>query len=165
MKKSDLRYGDIVQTREGKNYIYLQYGRFPGDRFISLYNGNMLICNNYNEDLTRDNNKDLDIMKVCSNNFVGDNLRWHGITRYKTNIDGEEWTWVREEEKPKRYYLRFEGGIDERYNYLNRDTDDSYYFGESGEVEWLQTKFTEDEIADMPAKLQELTKVLVEEDN
>lgn len=95
MKKSDLKSGAIVETREGNKYILLLNTKLYDDEkpiLVNLADGCYLHYLNYNEDLTHDN-KLLDIMKVCQHEYVGDNIRRH-ILKQNEN----DWTWIREEE-------------------------------------------------------------------
>lgn len=95
MKKSDLKSGAIVETREGNKYILLLNTKFYDDEkpiLVNLEDGCYLYYLDYNEDLTR-GNKLLDIMKVCQHEYVGDNIRRH-ILKQNEN----DWTWIREEE-------------------------------------------------------------------
>lgn len=95
MKKSDLRNGAIVETRNGDKCILLfnccNYGD-KDDLFILLEDGGYLKLSYYNENLKDCSDKDLDIMKVCQNDYVGDNIRSHVLKQ-----DEDDWTWVREE--------------------------------------------------------------------
>ena len=95
MKKSDLENGAIVELRNGKKYILLfnccTFGN-KEDLFISLDDGCYLKLSNYNENLNDCSDENYDIMKVCQNDYVGDNIRSHIL---KQNED--DWTWIREE--------------------------------------------------------------------
>lgn len=96
MKKSDLKNGAIVETRNGNKYILLFNCCNRGDRedlFISLNSGGYLNFSHYNENLKCCSDKDFDIMKVCQNDYVGDNIRSHILKRNE-----DDWTWIREEE-------------------------------------------------------------------
>lgn len=95
MKKSDLKSGAIVETREGNKYILLLNTKLYDDEkpiLVNLADGCYLYYLDYNEDLTH-GNKLLDIMKVCQHEYVGDNIRRH-ILKQNEN----DWTWIREEE-------------------------------------------------------------------
>lgn len=96
MKKNDLENGAIVEIRNGDKYILLfnccKYGD-KEDLFISLNSGGYLNFSNYNENLNDCDDKDYDIMKVCQNNYVGNNIRSHILKQ-----DKDDWTWIREEE-------------------------------------------------------------------
>lgn len=96
MRKSDLENGAIVEIRNGDKYILLfnccKYGN-KEDLFISLNNGGYLNFSNYNENLNDCDDKDYDIMKVCQNAYVGNNIRSHVLKQGE-----DDWTWVREEE-------------------------------------------------------------------
>lgn len=95
MKKSDLKSGAIVETREGNKYILLLNTKSSDNGkaiLVNLANGCYLPYSDYNEDL-KHNNKLSDIMKVCQHEYVGDNIRSHILKQ-----DEDDWTWVREEE-------------------------------------------------------------------
>ena len=96
MKKSDLENGAIVELRNGNKYILLfnccRYG-YKKDLFISLNNGGYLEFDDYNENLNDCSNKKLDIMKVCQNAYVGNNIRSHILKQGE-----DDWNWIREEE-------------------------------------------------------------------
>lgn len=97
MKKSDLRTGDIVLTRDEDIYIVLKGTRAfgaTGNLIVSLKSGNYMKLDYYNDDLKeKDGSSRLDIVKVCSHGYVGDTIREHIIR--KTN----NWTWERQEVK------------------------------------------------------------------
>lgn len=102
MKKSDLRNGDIVKTREGNKYIVLlNAGLYKGgteDLLINLMDGCYLRLSGYKEDLTwyDEEAKNFDIVSICAFDYVGDNLRQHGLTQVTA---GYKWTWKRTEAK------------------------------------------------------------------
>lgn len=98
MKKSELRSGDIVKTREGQKYIVLLNIIEYGDLLINLSDGYFLNLKGYEEDLTfgNRNQKHWDIVAVCALDFPGDNLRQHGLTKWAA---GYKWTWERKEVK------------------------------------------------------------------
>lgn len=95
MKKSDLKSGAIVETRDGNKYILLLKTKSYDNGkaiLVNLADGCYLPYSGYNEDLTH-NIKLSDIMKVCQYEYVGDNIRSH-ILKQNEN----DWTWIREEE-------------------------------------------------------------------
>lgn len=96
MKKSDLKNGTIVELRNGDKYILLfnccNYGD-KDDLFISLDDGGYLKLSFYNENLKECSDKVFDIMKVCQNKYVGDNIRSHVLKK-----DEDDWTWIRGKE-------------------------------------------------------------------
>ena len=65
MKKEDLKYGNIVETKDGKRYIYLECQK---NDLIDLDGVHQVDLKNYNDDLTRKNNskidRDLDVQKI-----------------------------------------------------------------------------------------------------
>lgn len=99
MKKSDLRSGDIVKTREGDKYIVLLNTKFyrSDNLFINLKKGGFLALEDYDNDLLHNYNSDFDIIAVCSKDYAGDNLKKHGLIEGYTKYD--YWTWEREETK------------------------------------------------------------------
>jgi len=99
MKKSDLRSGDIVKTREGDKYIVLLNTKYyrSNNLLINLKEGGFLILEDYNYDLLHDYSSDFDIIAVCSKDYVGDNLKEYGLTGGYTN--NEHWTWERKKVK------------------------------------------------------------------
>ena len=101
MKKSDLKQGALVQTRNGNVYILI------GKKFVNLKNGGFMPLENYSEDLltcypTIESIYDVvchskyDVMKVFNSS-----LEHQG---YRTYISGcsFEWTWERKEEEPSK---------------------------------------------------------------
>lgn len=97
MKKSDLKNGAIVETREKSKCILLKDTNVSGEMeslLIDIKNGDYLEFDNYNEDLTNCNNSYFDIMKVSQREYIGDTFRNHIL---KTNEDN--WTWEREEKE------------------------------------------------------------------
>lgn len=94
MKKSDLRNGAIVETRDGDKLILLfgcsRYNN-SDNSLISLTNGTWLSFSIYNDDLTYCYDSEFDIMKVAQSDYVGDDIRNHIINH------NDEWTWVRDE--------------------------------------------------------------------
>lgn len=107
MKKSDLRNGDIIQTRDGtKCIVLLNIKEFESvkDFLIDLKSGDYLELEDYTSGLHYKGSVKYDIMKVCSNVYVGDNFRHHIINDfdYKYDYDHAEWTWERETEEEKK---------------------------------------------------------------
>lgn len=101
MKKSDLKNGAIVETREGSKYILLLdaigFGKVKS-MFIELETGNYLDFDDYENDLTYHNERysEFDIMKVCQNDYVGDNIKLHILKRSQI-CGAKHWTWERQE--------------------------------------------------------------------
>lgn len=96
MKKSDLKNGAIVETKDGDKQILLKNCYVYEDEvdvLISLSNGEYLDLSYYDEDLIHYYDSCFDIMKVCQNDYVGDNIRSHVLKQ-----DEDDWTWDREEE-------------------------------------------------------------------
>lgn len=100
MKKSDLKNGAIVETRDGDKLILLFDCSCCGksdNLLVSLTNGTWLSFAMYNDDLTHCVESDFDIMKVAQSESVGDDIRNHIINH------NDEWTWIRDEEKSKYF--------------------------------------------------------------
>ncbi len=103
MKKSDLRSGTIVQTRDGTKFIVLlncwDYG-LENDLIIDFLNGCYLRLSDYNESLFYKNHQFVgafDIIRVCNLAYTGDNIFKH-ITQKK-----DVWTWERKTETKSQY--------------------------------------------------------------
>lgn len=97
-RKENLSNGCIVQTRDGRKWIYLEnvydtYDNQKKDIFVNLKNGGYWELCRYKDNLIHYYDKDCDIMKICNMNYVGRNIRNHIIN------DTDEWTAVREENK------------------------------------------------------------------
>lgn len=95
MKKSDLKSGAIVETRNGNKYILLLNTKYYDeieDLLVNLAEGTNMSYSKYDDDLTASFELD-DIMKVCQHEYVGDNIRNHILKRNEN-----DWTWIREEE-------------------------------------------------------------------
>lgn len=94
MKKSDLRNGSIVEIRNGDKYMFISdaKNKYAKNSLISLKDGGYLDLDHYNDDLKDRYNNNYDIVKICQNDYVGNNFRDHVIK----NTDN--WTWERQEE-------------------------------------------------------------------
>ena len=102
MKKSDLKNGAIVETRDGDLSILLFDSYINEDigtksLLVSLKSGGFLPFPNYDEDLKDCDCSNFDIMKVAQSEYVGDDIRNHIINH------NDEWTWIRDEEKSKYF--------------------------------------------------------------
>lgn len=66
MQKKDLEYGNVVETRDGNRYIYIEY--FKSDILLDFNGKNQVSIDYYKENLIRKNcseiDRFLDIMKV-----------------------------------------------------------------------------------------------------
>lgn len=88
MKKSDLKNGAIVKTRNGFKYILIN------KRFINIKFKGFLPIGEYSEDLTMpEDEKQWDVMKVCQTNFEHVDFSDHVLDK-----NPNHWTWEREEE-------------------------------------------------------------------
>ena len=94
MKKSDLKSGAIVELRNGDKYmLFLDVeNSYTKNMLVSLKDGGYLDFDDYNDDLKDCSNAKYDIVKICQNDYIGNNFRDHVIN------DTDNWTWVREEE-------------------------------------------------------------------
>lgn len=76
MKKEDLKFGNIIETKNGKRYIYLECQK---NDLIDLDGVHQVDLKNYNDDLTRKNNskidRDLDVEKIYED-YTLTNLLW-----------------------------------------------------------------------------------------
>ena len=73
MKKSDLEYGNVVETREGIKYLYHCKN---SDKFLNLDDDGFLWIRNFDENLNIiDCDNGLDIMKVY-NDYTCKELLW-----------------------------------------------------------------------------------------
>lgn len=66
MKKSDLKDGMVVETRGGSKYLIRTLEN--GNKVLSAMEKWLMLDDGYNEDLTDDTFKDLDIVKVFKTN-------------------------------------------------------------------------------------------------
>lgn len=94
MTKSDLKSGVIVELRNGDKYMFISNAKnkYAKNSLISLKDGGYLDLDDYNDDLKDCDNANYDIVKICQNDYVGNNFRDHVIK----NTDN--WTWERQEE-------------------------------------------------------------------
>ena len=94
MKRSDLRNGSIVELRKGDKYmLFLDVeNSSTKNMLVSLKDGGFLNLDDYNDDLKDRDNRKYDIVKICQNDYIGNNFRDHVIN------DTDNWTWVRKEE-------------------------------------------------------------------
>ena len=70
---------------------------------------------------------------------------------------------IEEREEPKKYYLRLPKGYNIVNTYLNYDTEcDEYMFSDNVETDEYQTKFTQEEIDNLPN--QNFVKTLTKEE-
>lgn len=96
--KSDLRYGDIVELRNGNRYVYVKnyfdligYDPKPYDAIVSLKNGGDIPISDYNNKLLYKKRGECkyDIMKILDKNEICKNLKWT-LERSKTEMTLEE---------------------------------------------------------------------------
>lgn len=97
MKKNELMNGTIVELRNGDKFILLLNIKnwFCENCLISLKNGQYLDFDDYSDDLKDSTDSEYDIIKICQNDYVGDNFKEHII------VETDHWTWVRDEEEIK----------------------------------------------------------------
>ena len=96
MKKGDLKNGDIVLTRDGVKHIVLKDTKCYVDKkdlLVDLTSSRYLSLNDYDDNLLIHGDEDFDVMKVCSMQYVGDNIKNHIIN------SEDIWTWERQETK------------------------------------------------------------------
>ena len=96
--KSDLKYGDIVELRNGNRYVYVKnyfdlmgYDPKPYDAIVSLKNGDDIPISDYNNKLLYKKRGECkyDIMKILDKNEICKNLKWT-LERSKTEMTLEE---------------------------------------------------------------------------
>ena len=84
MKKSDLRYGNVVETREGIKYLYHCKN---SDKFLNLDYDGFLWIRHFDENLKCFNDlSELDIMKVY-NDYTCKELLWERKEKPQLNED------------------------------------------------------------------------------
>ena len=109
MKKSDLRYGNVVETREGIKYLYHCKNN---DQFLNLDYDAFLWIRNFDENLKCINDlNELDIMKVYKD-YTCKELLWERKEKPKLN----------EDEKAILKVL-----LNEKYKWIARDKNDWLY--------------------------------------
>ena len=109
MKKSDLKYGNVVETREGIKYLYHCKN---SDKFLNLDYDGFLWIRNFDENLNIiDCDNGLDIMKVY-NDYTCKELLWERKEAPKLN----------EDEKAILKVL-----LNEKYKWIARDKNDWLY--------------------------------------
>ena len=109
MKKSDLRYGNVVETREGIKYLYHCKN---SDKFLNLDYDGFLWIRNFDENLKCfDDLNELDIMKVYKD-YTCKELIWERKEAPKLN----------EDEKAILKVL-----LNEKYKWIARDKNDWLY--------------------------------------
>lgn len=93
--KDELRNGCIVQLRNGEKYMYLasvKNTREEENIFVNIKKGGWIGLSDFNYNLkNKYGNNKYDIIKLCNEDYVGDNIRYHIIN------DTDEWTAEREE--------------------------------------------------------------------
>ena len=90
LKKSDLKQGALVQTRNGNVYILI------GKKFVNLKDGGYMPLEKYNEDLLTCNFK-YDVMRVFNSSFEHE-----GYCYYIRSKHIVIWTWERKKEEPSK---------------------------------------------------------------
>ena len=109
MKKSDLKYGNVVETREGIKYLYHCKN---SDKFLNLDYDAFLWIRNFDENLKCINDlNELDIMKVYKD-YTCKELLWERKEKPKLN----------EDEKAILKVL-----LNEKYKWIARDKNDWLY--------------------------------------
>lgn len=94
MNKNDLRYCDVVETRNGDTYILLKGNFEDNDTVFMDVDAGSFLCFNHSNDLTHENSR-FDIMKVKHFKYSGDAFRQLGMigNHPKGTIT---WDWERE---------------------------------------------------------------------
>ena len=87
MKKSDLKYGNVVETREGIKYLYHCKN---SDKFLNLDDDGFLWIRNFDENLNIiDCDNGLDIMKVYKD-YTCKELLWERKEKPKIKLTEDE---------------------------------------------------------------------------
>ncbi len=93
-RKNMLTNGDLLQCRNGELYIYLEntkgFDDSLVDLFLNLKSASYSLVEDYDDSLSNLHTDGLDIIKICSNYYVGYNLKGYKDKKIK-------WTWIREE--------------------------------------------------------------------
>ena len=111
MKKSDLKYGNVVETREGIKYLYHCKN---SDKFLNLDYDGFLWIRNFDEnlkcidDLNEDDLNELDIMKVYKD-YTLKELLWERKEKSKPTYD--EKIILRNLPKKYKYIARDKNGL------------------------------------------------------
>lgn len=96
--KSDLKYGDIVELRNGNRYVYVKnyfdligHNPEPYDAIVGLKNGHDKPISYYDNNLLykKRGECEYDIMKILDKNEICKNLKWT-LERNKTEMTLEE---------------------------------------------------------------------------
>ena len=107
MKKSDLRYGDIVEVRNGVKYVVYHNGSEKA--LVSLISGWCVGLDEYNENLTSaDGYTNFDIMKVY-NDYTCKELMWE--RQEKPQPTEDEKVILRNVPKKYKYIARDKSGL------------------------------------------------------
>jgi hypothetical protein len=98
MKKSDLRTGMFVKTREEDKYIVL-LNTVEGDRLIDLRSGESLYLEDYDDDFNMIEDKIYDIMKIYSNDCASSSIVDITNLKNKSWYKPQQLIWERQPEK------------------------------------------------------------------
>ncbi len=100
--KDMLTNGDLVQTRDGGVYLYIEnenFSKHSKSGFIGLNNQFHMGLNAFNKNLIHQEfflRGAADIMKIYSNKYVGEGISFYNeVFNYK--ISNIKWTWERED--------------------------------------------------------------------
>ena len=103
MKKSDLRYGNVVETREGIKYLYHCKN---SDKFLNLDYDAFLWIRNFDENLKCINDlNELDIMKV-DKDYTCTELLWERKEKQKPELTEDEKVILRNIPKEYKWIVR-----------------------------------------------------------
>ena len=106
MKKSDLKYGNVVETREGIKYLYHCKN---SDKFLNLEYDAFLWIRNFDENLKCINDlNELDIMKVYKD-YTLKELLWE--RKEKPKLTEDEKTILRNVPKHYKWIARDKNGL------------------------------------------------------
>ena len=108
MKKSDLRYGNVVETREGIKYLYHCKN---SDKFLNLDDDGFLWIRNFDENLKCiDDLNELDIMKVYKD-YTLTELLWERKEKPQPKLTEDEKTMLRNLPKEYKWIARDLSGM------------------------------------------------------
>ena len=110
MKKSDLKYGNVVELRNGDNLLLCRWWTMNGGELIDLSgNGYTIPCIYYCEDLTNINGfENLDIMKVYKD-YTFKELLWE--RKETPQLTENEKAILRNVPKKYKYIARDKSGL------------------------------------------------------
>ena len=127
MKKSDLKYGNVVETREGIKYLYHCKN---SDKFLNLDDDGFLWICDFDENLNIiDCDNELDIMKVYKD-YTCTELLWERKDEPKLTEDEK----VILRNLPKKYKWIARDECTYMYLYTNKPVKRNFWFDDYGAI-------------------------------